>query len=114
MQAIAEENFYPSSQYERDAKGNILKDEDKKPVLKANAKGYKIKPLSALHYCEAMTDGFEARNGAFVMNFTGVKLLLRYGLSDPLKIEELSATEMREVAQAIYTKSALAEAERKN
>lgn len=114
MQALAVEEVFLNSQYEKDEDGNFVTDENKERILKPGEQGYKIKPLNSLQFCEVMTDGFEVRGGNNVMKFTGNQLLLRYGLENPSIINKLTALKMTELAHAIYTKSALAEAERKN
>jgi hypothetical protein len=114
MQALAVEEVFLNSQYEKADGGKFITDENGERRLKPGVEGYKIKPLNSLQFCEVMTDGFQVRNGDNVMNFQGTKLLLRYGLENPALINKLDALTITELAHAIYAKSALAEAERKN
>lgn len=114
MQALAVETHYPSSAYQRSDDGELIKGADEKPLLKENAKGYRIKPLNSLQFMEVMMDGYEVKNGVNKMNSVGVKLLLTYGLEDASQISKIPALDLVHVAHAIYNKSALAESERKN
>lgn len=114
MQVLAVETYYPTSAYQTKENGELVKGADKKPLLKDNAKGYRIKPLNSLQFMEVMMDGHEVKNGINKMNSVGVKLLLTYGLENPSQISTIPALELVQVAQGIYNKSALAEAERKN
>lgn len=114
MQALSPETYHPKSDYQADDDGKMLKDAEGKPTLKPDAQGYKIKPLSSLQFMEVMTDGFEVKNGVNKMNSIGVRLLLSYGLQDPAQLNKMPALHLVEVAQAIYQKAAISEAERKN
>jgi hypothetical protein len=114
MQSLAVEQVFLNSQYEKDEDGNFITDENKERILKPGEQGYKVKALNSMQFCEVMTDGFEVRGGNHVMKFAGTQLLLRYGLENPSIVTKLSALKMTELAHAIYAKSALAEAERKN
>lgn len=114
MQALAVETVYLNSQYQKDDNGEFVFNDAKERQLKHGEEGYRIKPLSSLQFCEVMTDGFEVRGSNNVMKFAGVQLLLRYGLENPAIIPKLPALRMTELAHAIYNKSSLAEAERKN
>lgn len=114
MQALAVETVYLNSQYQKDDNGEFVLNDASERQLNPGEEGYRIKPLNSLQFCEVMTDGFEIRGGNNVMKFAGVQLLLRYGLENPAIIPKLPALRMTELAHAIYTKSALVEAERKN
>tara|TARA_A200000113_G_scaffold101820_1_gene91294 strand:- start:112 stop:456 length:345 start_codon:yes stop_codon:yes gene_type:complete len=114
MQALAVEEVFLNSQYQKDEDGNLITDENNERILMPGEQGFKVKPLNSLQFCEVMTDGFEVRGGNHVMKFAGTQLLLRYGLENPSIVNKLSALKMTELAHAIYAKSALAEAEGKN
>lgn len=118
MQALSKEMFYPPDQYQKKPEAAAKPEselkfkEDFEP--KPDAKGYMIKPLNALQFTEVMATGFESRGGVQKMNFAGIMLLLRYGLEDPQLVNSMSSNHHVMVANGIYEKSALAEAERKN
>jgi hypothetical protein len=114
MQALAVEEVFLNSQYQKDEDGNLITDENNERILMPGEQGFKVKTLNSLQFCEVMTDGFEVRGGNHVMKFAGTQLLLRYGLENPSIVNKLSALKMTELAYAIYHKSALAEAEIKN
>lgn len=114
MHSVSTETVFLNSQYQKDEDGEFILNEAKERQLKEGVTGYKIKPLNSMQFCEVMLDGFELRDGNNMMKFAGTKLLLTYGLENPSIISKLGAIEMTELAHAIYTKSALAEAERKN
>ena len=116
MQAFATETYYPKDQYQKKPEAEGLSPENLKLEdhyeLKADPKSYSIKPLNSLQFTEVMSTGFDAAGQK--MNFQGIMLLLKYGLSDPSIIAKMSSIHHVDVSQAIYHKSALAEAERKN
>ncbi|GMM70905.1 hypothetical protein MTsDn5_08570 [Alteromonas gracilis] len=114
MQALAVETVFLNSQYQKDEDGEFVLNDAEERQLNPGEEGYRIKPLNSLQFCEVMTDGFEVRGGNNVMKFSGVQLLLRYGLENPAIITKLPALRMTELAHAIYVKSALVESERKN
>ena len=115
MKAIAVETYYPDDQYIKDDSGNFVKDDDGKKQLKDDAKGYRVKALESIQFTEVMLDGFQERGGDRVMTFPGIKLLLKYGLeSYQAEMASMPSAHHVEVARYIFTKSSLAEHERKN
>lgn len=116
MHSLSRETYYPRDQYQLKAEAAAIpenqRDFEKHFELKPGAKGYEIQPLNSLQFTEVMSNGLDA-SGTKV-NFTGIMLLLRYGLVNQSDINAMGSVHHIEVAQQIRTKAALAEAERKN